>query len=88
MATAVWYGGVCQLPSPSIYPRHRVRVQLDHRARLAAVVLHALPFTHLIMNTCRRPSASPAAQRPEGSAVTQRRDTTTRSVRFSDLVTE
>jgi hypothetical protein len=33
-------------------------VQFHHRARLAAVVLHTLLYTHLMMNTRRRPSAS------------------------------
>ena len=32
-------------------------------------------FATLTINTCRRPDASPATQRPTGSAVTQRRDT-------------
>ncbi len=31
-------------------------------ARLAAIVLHTLPFNNLAMNTRRRPSASPVAQ--------------------------
>ncbi len=56
---------------PSIEKLDGVSVQLCDGARLV-VGLHALLYICLTMRRCRRPSASQAAQHPEGSALMQR----------------
>jgi len=58
------------LVAPSIHQRHRVSMQRGNRARLAAVVLHALPFTNQTIHTCHKTQRVIGAQRPEGVALT------------------
>ncbi len=60
----------------SVRELQRVGVLFRHWERLAAH--RPVRSTALTIVRCRRPSASQAAQRPEGSALTRRWDTTTR----------
>ncbi len=52
--------------APSIEERDRIGAQLRNVAKLAAAALPTLSLHLCTMVRCRRPSASQAAQRPQG----------------------